>query len=222
MLIALEGIDGSGKGTQARRLVDRLRGEGRKVAAFSFPRYAETFFGRAVGDFLNGRFGSLDAVDPFLAAVLFAGDRYESRELLLRAAAEHDVVVLDRYVPSNVAHQAAKRAGPERTDLIARIETLEYEVYKLPRPDRVILLDLPVTTARELIARKSPRGYTDRAADLQEADDAYLARVREVYLELAAHRAGWTTVACTRGGELRTVDDIATEVAAVFGETLTG
>ncbi len=96
LLIAIEGIDGSGKGTQAARLQASLTRRGLKAALISFPRYQETFFGARIGDFLNGRFGSLEEVHPFLAATLFAGDRLESRSFLNEAIVSHDVVVLDR------------------------------------------------------------------------------------------------------------------------------
>src|SRR5258708_39110698 len=114
MLIDLEGIDGSGKGTQARVLCDRFAQAGVSAALVSFPRYEATRFGRAVGEFLNGRFGSLQQVHPFLVSLLFAGDRFESKEFLVQAIKSHAVVVLDRYVPSNVAHQASKVEGPDR------------------------------------------------------------------------------------------------------------
>ena len=211
-LIAIEGIDGSGKGTQARRLVDRFRQSGASTQLISFPRYQETFFGRAVAAFLNGQFGSLNEVHPFLASLLFAGDRFESRSMLNAALAENDVVVLDRYVASNVAHQAAKLAGAERDALCRSIEHLEYDIFEMPRPERVVLLDLSVSTAESLIAQKPTRTYTERAADIQEADADYLARVRELYLELAARESNWSVVRCDSQQGVRPVEAIAEEV----------
>ena len=104
-LIAIEGIDGSGKGTQAQRLAQSLEAGGESVRLLSFPRYEQTAFGRRIGHFLNGRYGQLDQVDPLLVSLLYAGDRFESKGVLLDAIAGCDVVVLDRYVPSNIAHK---------------------------------------------------------------------------------------------------------------------
>lgn len=212
MLIDLEGIDGSGKGTQARRLCDRFAASGISAALVSFPRYDATLFGRAVGEFLNGRFGSLDQVHPFLVSLLFAGDRFESKDFLLQAIASHAVVVLDRYVPSNVAHQASKADGAERAELQRRILEIEFEIFGLPRPDLVLLLDLPVNVAQTLIAKKNARNYTTAKADIQEADASYLERVREVYHDLAREEPTWQTISCCNGGELRTVDQIADDI----------
>ncbi|MBI3864791.1 MAG: thymidylate kinase [Planctomycetia bacterium] len=208
MLIDIEGIDGSGKGTQARRLCDRFIASGVSAALISFPRYDATLFGRAVGEYLNGRFGLLDEVHPFLVSLLFAGDRFESKPILLEAMATHKVVVLDRYVPSNVAHQASKLDGAARAALVRQIIEIEFTVYGLPRPDVALLLDLPVSAAQQLISKKSARQYTDKAADIQEADAGYLERVRAVYLELATTDANWKTISCCDGDRLRTVDEI--------------
>lgn len=216
LLVDLEGIDGSGKGTQAQRLVERLRQQGHRTESLSFPRYTETRFGRAIGDFLNGSFGHLNEVHPFLVALLFAGDRFESRDVLRNAIDHSDVVVLDRYVPSNVAHQASKCERAQQVDLTHAIFDLEYRIYALPQPDVVVLLDLPPELAQQLIARKSARSYTNRTADIQEADGRYLARCREVYLRLARSQPGWHLISCCDGPHLRPVDSIADDVWSVI------
>lgn len=212
MLIAFEGIDGSGKGTQSALLVERLRAAGYRVGLMGFPRYSQTFFGARVGDFLNGRFGQLWDLPPFLIALLFAGDRLESREVLQAALAQHDIVVLDRYVASNVAHQSARCERLEQREVQNWIEHVEYSIHQLPPPDLNVLLDVPVAQAQEFIERKHARDYTDRAADLQEADARYLQQVRETYLELAARQPNWATVSITDGPRVRSLDEVATTI----------
>ena len=215
-LITIEGIDGAGKGTQANRLVASLREAGLKVETLQFPRYGATTFGSAIGDFLNGRFGGLNEVHPQLAAVLYAGDRYESRSLLLKLMEENDVVVLDRFVGSNLAHQSAKLDGDARTALIAWIEKVEFEVFALPRPQLTILIDMSSQMSRELVARKAARDYTDQEADLQESDLPYLEKVRRCYLALAHSRLDWRTVhGLSDDGALRTIDDVAAEILMI-------
>lgn len=215
MLVAIEGIDGSGKGTQAALLQRSLVDDGVTCRLFSFPRYSETLFGKAVGDFLNGRFGSLEQVDPHLAALLYAGDRFESRQDVVDAEAAHDVVLFDRYVASNVAHQGAKVASNNRQQMTDWISQIEYDIYALPRTDLTVLLDLPVSTASELIARKAARDYTDRKADIQEADTDYLESVRERYLHLANTEPNWERVDVTRDDTLRSMEEIAAEIRSL-------
>lgn len=211
-LIVIEGIDGSGKGTQAQALTKRLRESGRCVELLSFPRYRDTLFGKAIGDFLNGRFGQLNEVHPFLASVLYAADRFESKSLLNDVLTRCDVVVCDRYVPSNLAHQGAKLDGDARRELIQTIRRIEFEVFGLPQPDWTVLLDVPVEIAQRNIAAKKPRDYTDKAADLQEADGSYLRRVREVYLQLAESEPNWLRVESVRDGVQRPIEEIAEDI----------
>jgi dTMP kinase len=124
----------------------------------------------------------------------------------------NQVVVLDRYVPSNVAHQASKLDGPHRAGLAERILEIEFTIFGMPRPDVVFLLDLPVPIAQELISRKTPRNYTARKADIQEADRTYLERVRQAYLELARSEPNWHTVVCSDGPRIRAIDEVADSV----------
>lgn len=216
-LIAIEGIDGAGKGTQAKRLFERLVASGRRVALFSFPRYAETNFGRYIGEYLNGGFGSLDRVHPFLASLLFAGDRFESREKLLTALSENDIVLCDRYVGSNAAHQGARVPADEREAFLSRIETVEYGVFSLPRPDVTILLDLSVEIAKRQISTKAPRVYTEQSEDLHESDGGYLAAVRDTYRAIAARSEGWKVIDCEERGAVRTIESIADDVWSATG-----
>ena len=219
-MIAIEGIVGSGMGTQAKRLHQRMLDAGRTSELISFPRYSETHFGRTIGRFLNGEFGSLDQVDPHLAATLYAADRFESIEMLASLLETKDVVVADRYVAANVAHQGAKKTGDERTRLQEWILAIEHEVFRLPRAQMVVHLDLPAETAQMLIARKSKRDYTDQAADLQEADRDYLDSVRQAYLELSSREPDWSTISLLDSDRLKTIEEVGEEIWSVASALL--
>jgi dTMP kinase len=213
-MLAIEGIDGSGKGTQAALLADAARAAGYSVASFSFPRYDGNPFSVAIGDYLNGELGGLDEVHPQLAALLYACDRLHARPELVAALADVDLVVCDRYVASNLAHQGAKLEGEARERVIEWLLQVEYGEFALPRPDLVVLFDAPAALARELVARKGAREYTTLEADILESDTEGAGASREVYLALA-QRDGWRVVT-TAGddGGARDVGEIAAEVWA--------
>jgi dTMP kinase len=214
VLIAFEGIDGSGKGTQASRLCDRLRESGKTCEIIAFPQYTQNFFGKAIGRFLDGEFGTIDKVHPLLAAALYAGDRFETRKQMLGHIAATDVVLFDRYTASNVAHQAAKLTGKDRQELIEWISCVESEVFDLPQLDLNILLDVPAEIAQELVLKKKPRDYTDQATDMHESDLDYLRAVRSLYQSLASCDA-WRTVQVANAGELRSISEIADEIWSI-------
>ena len=122
MLLAIEGIDGAGKGTLCGELLALAEAAGVRAAALSFPRYEETRFSELVGAYLRGDMGAIDQVPVRYAALLFGGDRFESRGKLMTLIADHDLIILDRYVSSNIAYNAAKLSGVARAELIAWIE----------------------------------------------------------------------------------------------------
>ena len=107
MLLAIEGIDGAGKGTLCKAILTKAQAKGIRAASLSFPRYGETQFSEVVAKYLRGEMGSIDQVPVRYAALLYGGDRFESRDRLLALIAENDLVVLDRYVHSNIAYNAA-------------------------------------------------------------------------------------------------------------------
>jgi dTMP kinase len=214
LFIVLEGIDGSGKGTQAGRLAETAVGAGRTVASFSFPLYDDNPFSRAIGQYLNGELGALDDVHPALSALLYACDRFHARPELERAIAERDLVVCDRYVGSNLAHQGSQLAGAERERLLEWLLEVEYGEFRLPKPDLVVLLDAHPKLARELVAKKGARSYTSLEADILESDEAHGDASREIYLELA-RRDDWHVVGTAReDGRVRGIDEIAADIWA--------
>lgn len=221
LLVALEGIDGSGKGTQARLLHERLHRSGISSTIVAFPRYDETLFGRAIARYLNGEFGPLDRIPAEFAALLFAGDRFESRPLIERCRRQYACVIFDRYVPSNVAHQGARVPAERWDEFRCWLERIEYDVYELPRPDAVIWLDVSPAIAQQLVGRKGTRRYTELKADLHEADREYLSAVRRIYGYLA-QQPGWHRVPVEgdSDGTLRSVDAVHRDVWRIVEQLL--
>ena len=211
-LIAIEGIAGAGKGTLTRALAALAAAQGRRVATLSFPRYKETRFAALIEQYLNGRFGGLKEVSPDFAALLYAGDRLESRQKLLDLLAANDLVLLDRYVESNVAYNAAKLPAAERPRLVDWIREVEYGTFELPVPRAILLVATAPAVADALVARKGARSYTSATRDLHESAGDYMGTVAAVYAELA--RGGrpcpWhTLVTADASGSLRPPAELA-------------
>ncbi|SFP93178.1 dTMP kinase [Sphingomonas rubra] len=214
MLVAIEGGDGAGKATAAAEVAAQLVAAGRSATVLSFPRYAETLGGHVLGEYLGGRLPHI--ASPRAAAVLYALDRMESAGAIANAAANHDVVVFDRYIASNMAYQAAQE-DPGGSDALMRwIGRLEIDQFGLPLPDLNVYLDTPADIARGLILRKRKRSYTDDPLDAYEADDGLQRRVRERYEAMVAEGllGHWARVPTVVDGALRPPREIA---AAIVG-----
>jgi dTMP kinase len=220
LLIAIEGIDGSGKQTQARLLEHTLAKEGYCVYATTFPQY-ESWFGTMVGKFLNGEFGSLEAVDPRFSALLYAGDRFEAKPRLETALNDGKIVLVDRYVASNLAHQVARAPANKRSEFLRWIEHLEYTIYGLPREKLILYLRVPPSQAQKLVAQKAERNYTHAKHDLQEKSLRHLEDAAEMYDMLSRSRP-WATVQCydAQSNSLRLLEDIAGEVLSAVKPVL--
>jgi len=211
MIIAIEGIDGSGKNTQAKLLTEKLIKLGYEVELIGFPCYSDTFFGAEVGSYLNGKFGGLEEIHPKLVSLLYAGDRFEKKSYIENLLSQDVILIIDRYVASNVAHQGAKLPLESRGEFIEWAEKLEFEVYGLPMPTLNILLDIDVQSSSSLVLKKDTRDYTEKKRDLHEENYSYLADVADMYRSLA-NQSNWYDLKCLENGKLRTVEDISNEV----------
>ncbi|MGB9432297.1 MAG: hypothetical protein WBQ89_08655 [Candidatus Acidiferrum sp.] len=212
LLIAIEGIDGSGKHTQARLLEHSLSAKGFSVFATGFPQY-DSWFGSMVGKFLNGDFGPLQAVDPHFSALLYAGDRFEAKPRIDTVLNEGKIVLVDRYVASNLAHQVARADAEKRSEFLRWIEHLEYTIYGLPHEDLILYLRVPPSQAQRLVGQKSEREYTRATHDIQEKSLRHLEDAAEMYDMLSRSRP-WATIQCydAQNNTLRLPEDIAAEV----------
>lgn len=212
MFVVFEGIDGSGKQTQTRMLVDRLsrtNSPWTRVFTHGYPEYEHHVFGGHIRRYLRGEYGDLASTHPLLTAVLFAADRLEGLAELRHHlyGISKSIVICDRYVPSNIAHQGAKTENWQ--ELAKKIAQIEYGVFALPQPDIVIILDIP---AEQSFKRTHSR---DAVSDLHQDNLVYLSNVREIYLELARTTLGWHVVKCFDGDRERTPEEIHEEVANI-------
>ena len=212
LLIAIEGIDGSGKHTQAKLLEHSLSSIGHSVYATGFPQY-DSWFGSMVGKFLNGDFGSLTTVDPHFSALLYAGDRFEAKARIDSVLNEGKIVLVDRYVGSNLAHQVARATAEKRSEFLRWIEHLEYSIYGLPREDMILYLRVPPSQAQKLVGQKSERQYTRASHDIQERNLRHLEDTAEMYDMLSRSRP-WATIQCydAQNSSMRLPEDISSEV----------
>ena len=221
ILITIEGIDGSGKNTQARLLEQSLASLGHRVFFTGFPQY-DSWFGSMVSQFLNGELGALDSVDPRFAALLYAGDRFEAKTQLEDALKEGKIVLCDRYVASNLAHQVARTPADRRSEMLRWIEHLEYTIYGLPRENLILYLRVPPAEAQKLVAKKAPRSYTSAKLDLQENNLKHLEDAAEMYDMLSRSRP-WATIQCfdAQRGAIRLPEEISAEMLAAVQGVLT-
>ncbi len=201
MLIVLEGLDGSGKSTQLKMVSDYLTSSGKEVKYLHFPRYDSAVYGDLISRFLRGEFGTVEQVHPQLVALLFAEDRHGAAPLLRDWIEDGNIVVLDRYVYSNIAFQCAKLPDREEAVRLRKwITDTEYNIFDIPRPDLNIFLDVPVDFVSEQLSgdRKgdNDRSYLNGKGDIHEADISFQSRVRELYLEQCALDSAFQRVDC--------------------------
>lgn len=194
MLIAIEGVDGAGKRTLTNGLRAAFEAAGRSVTSLAFPRYHRSITADLAAEALHGGHGDL-AGSVYAMAVLFALDRAGAREEIDRLTADHDVVILDRYVASNAAYSAARLHQDADGEVVEWVRALEFDRLALPAPDWQLLLDVPTALAAERAERRATQ-EADRARDAYERDGGLQRRTGEVYARLAAaHWCGRWSVA---------------------------
>ena len=189
MFIVLEGLDGAGKSTQIKKLRDMFANEGIPSEYIHFPRFDAPYFGDMIARFLRGEFGSVEQVDPYIVAMLYAEDRRDAATLINGWMDEGKVVIADRYVYSNIGYQCAKvESEAEREKLKEWIFSLEYDYFKIPRPDVSLFLDVPFAfTERKLteVREGEDRSYLNGAKDIHEQSMDLQRKVRQVYVDAA-------------------------------------
>jgi dTMP kinase len=215
-LIVFEGIDGSGKSTQYKLVCAALKNMGRRFTMLAFPRYSEPS-SALIKMYLAGEFGAdPDEVNPYAASTFYAVDRYASYIKDWKPNYEEgDLIITDRYTTSNAVHQASKLSGQHRIDYFNWLADFEFELLKLPKPDKVIFLDVPVEIAA--LQRSHRETETGTSGDIHEVHAAYLKRCAECARE-AADFYGWHRIDCAIDGEMRAAEDIHNQIMSLIEE----
>jgi len=187
--VVLEGLDGTGKSTQIKLLQKYLDKTSVPNYFVHFPRtdHESPVFGTMVARFLRGDYGPLELVHPELVALIYAGDRFNASESLKKKLKSGFHVIADRYVFSNVGFQCAKlQDNEERKELMQKIFHMEYDYFKIPRPDLSVFLHVPIEfVQQQLHAQRDgdERNYLQGKADIHEKSMDFQKAVEEVYLE---------------------------------------
>lgn len=221
ILIAIDGVDASGKQTQTELLKKRLLDNGKDIKAVSFPAY-DNPSSTLVKMYLNGDFGEKPSdVNAYATSVLFASDRFATYRTDWGEAYNNGTIILaDRYVSSNLIHQASKIDNEEeKNKFLVWLDDLEHNVFGLPRPDVTIFLDMPPEYGAKLMKDRFNKSNGDSKKDIHESDFLYLEKSynNAVYV---AEKFGWKRISCVNDGEIRTVEEINNDIYSIIGELI--
>lgn len=221
ILIAIDGVDASGKQTQTEILKKRLEAEGKEVKLVSFPAYDKPS-STLVKMYLDGAFGDKPSdVNAYATSTLFAADRFATyRTDWGKAYETGTVIIADRYVSSNLIHQASKIENEHDKDkFLEWLDDLEHGVYELPRPDVTIFLDMPPEYGAKLMRDRANKANGESKKDIHESDFSYLENSynNAVYV---AERFGWKKILCVKDEQIRSVEEIGEDIYSVVKELL--
>lgn len=222
-LFVIEGVDGAGKSTQIKLLKDYFSKKGYDCEYLHFPRTEAPFFGELIARFLRGEFGSLNEVNPYLVAMLYAGDRKDASDIIRNWLNKGKIVLLDRYTYSNIAYQCAKLENEtEQNNLMNWILSLEFDHFAIPIPDLNIFLDVPFSFTEKKLSDKrtgDDRSYLKGTKDIHEGSILFQKKVRDIYLKVAQCDNRLSVVNCSgKNGEMLSPEKIFDLIVKAFTE----
>lgn len=213
MIIVVDGTDGTGKQTQTMLLFEWLKNMGKNVIKQSFPNYESesSFF---VKKYLNGDFGDIDALTPFQASTFFALDRFLTMKKYEEFLFNDGILILDRYVSSNLIHQASKiKDEKSRENFVRELEHFEFDNLNLLKPDVTIFLDLKPDIAKRLREKREILKAGTKQ-DIHEKNFEYMKNCYEIGIEMAK-KNNWEIVKCFDDDNILTVDEIQNKIQIV-------
>ena len=215
MFIVIDGIDGSGKWTQVELVRKYLEALGKKVKVLDYPRYghASAFM---VSKYLNGEYGK--KVSPKLASIFYAIDRYDSMtDKKYLDMDEYDYIISNRYVSANMIHQTGKiEDEKEANEFLYWVYDLEYNIFGIPKPDRVFFLNVTPEISQKLVLKKEQREYLKdgKKMDIHEEDLNHLQNARNKAMKVVEMYDDWVRIDCVENGDILPIDMITQKILA--------
>lgn len=220
LIIIESGSDASGKATQTQKLYDRLVKEGYIIQKVEYPNY-KSDSSALVKMYLNGDFGKNPSdVNPYVASTFYAVDRYASYKTQWeKFYKEGSIILADRYTTSNMVHQASKMDIKDRDTYLDWLEDYEYNMYKIPRPDCVVFLDVPIEFSKKLMENRNNKITGESKKDIHESDIEYLEKSYKNSLHIA-DKYNWNKISCVENNELRSIESIHNDIYEIVINTI--
>ena len=204
-LLVFEGIDGSGKTTQIDLLSQSLKEKGLDFEVISFPQYGKNEYARQIADYLAGKLGQLDEVDPYLIAKAYASDRLTAKDLINSWLEDGKLVIANRYVSASKAHLGANLPEEKREEFFKWLDQLEYQTNKMPREDLAILLMVDPQ-----IGQKNTQ--KDHKVDMHEKSIEHEQKAAQIYFELSKMEENWQVLDCMENGQMKSKEEIHQDI----------
>ena len=220
LIIIESGSDASGKATQTKRLFERLSEENSNIRKVEYPNY-DSESSALVKMYLRGDFGNnASDVDPYISSTFFAVDRYASFKTEWEEFYNNGgIVIADRYTTSNMVHQASKMDEKDRDKYLDWLVDYEFNLYKIPEPDCVIFLDVPIEFSQKLMENRKNKITGEDKKDIHESDIEYLTKSYNNALYIA-NKYNWKKINCVKDGTLRSIDDIHDEIYNIVKQSI--
>jgi dTMP kinase len=215
-IVVIDGIDGSGKKTQTELLVKKFKREKQKVVRIDFPQYENNFFGKLLKEVLGNEKYNFLNIDPVIASVLYAADRWESKQKLNKYLDEGYLVILDRYVSSNQIHQGGKferhkQGQIDRKKFMDWLDEMEHKTFAIPRPHKIYYLSLELDTVRNLMLQRAKK--EKHRVDVVDGNVEHLRKSRDSAILLSDEHPKMELILCDDGkGGIRTIEEINKEI----------
>ena len=213
MFIVIDWLDGSGKGTQTKLIVSHLEKLWKKVLLLDYPRYGNSgaYF---VEKYLNWDYWT--DISAKKASLFYALDRFDDLHDAQNSFSDYDYIISNRYVSASMIHQAGKvEDNVKRIEFLNWLSELEYEILWIPKPDKVLFLDVPPEVSQRMVETKQERDYIKDGSnkDIHEADDNHMRDAYQAALQVVEHFSdSWQSIQCCEDGNILPIDIITQKI----------